>query len=132
MIGGVILLAGHCHSLRDVEGATGQGASLASASGPPLHLLSAGRRLSLLDVEGAAGQGASLTSASGPPLHLVQLTAAATLAEALARKIKRGLRVSIQFYGSETLCIVQLRYSSTVVYGTISHCVVLTEDGPRS
>ena len=100
MIGGVILLAGHCHSLRDVEGATGQGATLASAS--------------------------------GPPLHLVQLTAAATLAEALARKIKRGLRVSIQFYGSETLCIVQLRYSSTVVYGTISHCVVLTEDGPRS
>ena len=131
MFGGV-LTAGHRHFFRDVEGATGQGASLASASGPPLQLLAAGRRLSLRDVEGAAGQGASLTSASGPPLHLVQLTAAATLAEALARNIKRGLRVSIQFYGSETLCIVQLRYSSTVVYGTISHCVVLTEDGPRS
>ena len=68
MIGGVILLlAGRCHSLRDVEGATGQGASLASASGPPLHLLAAGRRLSPL---------------------LVQLTAAA-LVEALARKIKK-------------------------------------------
>ena len=40
MIGRVILhVAGRCHSLRDVEGATGQGASLASASGPPLHLL---------------------------------------------------------------------------------------------
>ena len=68
MIGGVILLlAGRCHSLRDVEGATGQGASLASASGPPLHLLAAGRRLGPL---------------------LVQLTAAA-LVEALARKIKK-------------------------------------------
>ena len=89
MIGGIILLAGRCHSLRDVEGATGQGASLASASGPPLQLLAAGRRLSLLDVEGAAGQGASLTSASGPPLHLVQLAAAATLVEACSRKIKR-------------------------------------------
>ena len=65
-------------------------------------LLTAGRRHSLRDVEGAAGQGASLTSASGPPLHLVQLAAAATLAEALARKIKRGLKIDIQIYGSET------------------------------
>ena len=39
MIGGVILLADRCHSLRDVEGAAGQGASLTSASGPPLHLV---------------------------------------------------------------------------------------------
>ena len=86
MVGGVVLLlAGRCLSFRDVEGATGQGASLASASGPPLQLLAAGRRLSLLDVEGAAGQGASLTSASGPPLHLVQLTAAAALVEARSR-----------------------------------------------
>ena len=85
VIGGIILLAGRCHSLRDVEGATGQGASLASASGPPLHLLSAGRRLSLRDVEGAAGRGASLTSANGPPLHLVQLAAAAALVEARSR-----------------------------------------------
>ena len=86
MIGRVILhAAGRCHSLRDVEGATGQGASLASASGPPLHLLTTGRRLSLRDVEGAAGQGASLTSANGPPLHLWQLTATA-LEEALAKK----------------------------------------------
>ena len=110
MIGGVILLAGHCHSLRDVEGATGQGATLASASGPPLHLLTAGRRLSLLDVEGAAGQGASLTSASGPPLHLVQLAAAATLAEALARKIKRGLGIDIQIYGSKNIiyCMIKV------------------------
>ena len=70
MIGGVILLlAGRCHSLRDVEGATGQGASLASASGPPLHLLTAGRRLY-------------------SPLHIWQLAAAA-LAEALARKVKK-------------------------------------------
>ena len=90
MIGGIILLtAGHRHFFRDVEGATGQGASLASASGPPLQLLAAGRRLSLLDVEGAAGQGATLTSASGPPLHLVQLAAAATLVEALANKNKK-------------------------------------------
>ena len=94
MFGGV-LTAGHRHFFRDVEGATGQGASLASASGPPLHLLAAGRRLSLLDVEGAAGQGASLTSASGPPLHLWQLAAAA-LVEACSRKIKkRGLGVGI-------------------------------------
>ncbi len=86
MVGGIVLLlAGRRHSFRGVEGATGQGASLASASGPPLHLLTTGRRLSLLDVEGAAGQGATLASASGPPLHLVQLTAAATLAEALAK-----------------------------------------------
>ena len=70
MIGWIVLLAGRCHSLRDVEGATGQGATLASAS--------------------------------GPPLHLVQLAAAATLAEALARKIKRGLGVSIKIYGLET------------------------------
>ena len=70
MIGRVILhVAGRCHSLRDVEGATGQGASLASTNGPPLHLW--------------------------------QL-AAATLAEALARKIKRGLKIDIQIYGSET------------------------------
>ena len=88
MIGGVILLlAGRCHSLRDVEGATGQGASLASASGPPLHLHVAGRCLFLRDVEGAAGQGASLTSTNGPPLHLVQLAATVALAEALSRKI---------------------------------------------
>ena len=87
MFGGV-LLAGRCLSFRDVEGATGQGATLASASGPPLHLLAAGRRLSFRDVEGAAGQGASLTSASGPPLHLWQLAAAA-LVEACSRKIKR-------------------------------------------
>ena len=66
MFGGV-LTAGHRHFFRDVKGATGQGASLASASGPPLHLLAAGRRLSPL---------------------LVQLTAAA-LVEALARKIKK-------------------------------------------
>ena len=86
MIGGVILLtAGRRHFFRDVEGATGQGASLASASGPPLHLLTTGRRLSLRDVEGAAGQGASLTFASGPPLHLWQLAAVA-LVEALANK----------------------------------------------
>ena len=106
MFGGV-LLAGRCLSFRDVKGATGQGASLASASGPPLQLLTAGRRLSLLDVEGAAGQGASLTSASGPPLHLVQLAAAATLTEALATKLqnKRGLGISIQIYGSETFSI---------------------------
>ena len=93
MIGRVVilLLAGRCHSPWDVEGATGQGASLASASGPPLHLLTTGRRLSLRDVEGAAGQGASLTSASGPPLHLLQLTAAA-LEEALAKKIKERIR----------------------------------------
>ena len=84
MFGGV-LLGGRRHSFRDVEGATGQGASLASASGPPLHLLTTGRRLSLRDVEGAAGQGASLTSANGPPLHLWQLTATA-LEEALAKK----------------------------------------------
>ena len=131
MIGGVVilLLAGRCHSLRDVEGATGQGASLASASGPPLHLLTAGRRLSLRDVEGAAGQGASLASASGPPLHLLQRrTAAAALAEALAKKIRnKELGVGIQIYESETLCIVQLRYGSTVMY-----CVVLTEGGSRS
>ena len=96
MVGRVVsLLAGRCHSLRDVEGATGQGASLASASGPPLHLLAAGRRLSLLDVEGAAGQGATLASASGPPLHLVQLTAAVALAESLAKRIKGGLGVGI-------------------------------------
>ena len=106
MIGGVVilLLAGRCHSLRDVEGATGQGASLASASGPPLHLLSAGRRLALLDVEGAAGQGASLTSASGPPLHLVQLAAAATLTDALATKLqnKRGLGIGTQMLRIKT------------------------------
>ena len=90
MFGGV-LLAGRCLSFRDVEGATGQGASLASASGPPLHLLSAGRRLSLRDVAGAAGRGASLTSANGPPLHLWQ-QAAATLTEALARKVKKRIR----------------------------------------
>ena len=84
MFGGFILSAGRRHFLRDVEGATGQGALLASTSGPPLHLLTAGRRLFLRDVEGAAGQGASLVSASGPPLHLVQLAAAA-LIEALAK-----------------------------------------------
>ena len=40
MIGGVILQsAGRHYFFRDVKGATGQGASLASASGPPLHLL---------------------------------------------------------------------------------------------
>ena len=38
MFGGV-LTAGHRHFFRDVEGATGQGASLTSASGPPLHLV---------------------------------------------------------------------------------------------
>ena len=38
MFGGV-LLAGRCLSFRNVEGATGQGASFASTSGPPLHLL---------------------------------------------------------------------------------------------
>ena len=38
MFGGV-LFVGRRHSSRDVEGATGQGASLASASGPPLHLV---------------------------------------------------------------------------------------------
>ena len=93
MIGRVILhVAGRCHSLRDVEGATGQGASLASASGPPLHLHVAGRCLFLRDVEGAAGQGVSRTSANGPPLHLMQLAAAVVLAEALARKIKRKIR----------------------------------------
>ena len=111
MVGGVVLLlAGRRHFFRDVEGATGQGASLASASGPPLHLLAAGRRLSFRDVEGAAGQGASLTSASGPPLHLVQLAAAATLAEALARKIKRGLGIDIQIYGSKKIiyCMIKV------------------------
>ena len=87
----VLLLAGRRHFFRDVEGATGQGASLAFASGPPLQLLAAGRSLSLLDVEGATGQGATLASASGPPLHLVQLTAAA-LEEALAKKIKERIR----------------------------------------
>ena len=131
MFGGV-LLAGRCLSFRDVKGATGQGASLASASGPPLHLLSAGRRLSLRDVEGAAGRGASLTSANGPPLHLVQLAAAAALVEALARKIKRGLGIDIQFYGSETLFILKLWHGSTVTYCTIPYCVVLTEGGSRS
>ena len=131
MFGGV-LTAGHRHFFRDVEGATGQGASLASASGPPLHLLAAGRRLSLLDVEGAAGQGASLTSASGPPLHLVQLAAAVALAEALARKIKRGLGIRIQFYGTETLFILRLRHESTVMYCTLPYYVVLTEGGSRS
>ena len=115
MFGGV-LTAGHRHFFRDVEGATGQGASLASASGPPLQLLAAGRRLSLLDVEGAAGQGATLASASGPPLHLVQLTAATTLVEALAnKKLKKGgLGIRIQFYGTETLFILRLRHESTV------------------
>ena len=132
MIGGVVLTAGHRHFFRDVEGATGQGASLASASGPPLQLLAAGRRLSLLDVEGAAGQGASLTSASGPPLHLVQLTAAATLTEALATKIKEDYTSGTQVLWIKTLVIVELRYGSTIVYGTVSHCAVLTEDGPRS
>ena len=39
MFGGVILRAGCRHFFREVEGATGQGASLASASGPPLYLL---------------------------------------------------------------------------------------------
>ena len=68
MFGGV-LLAGRCLSFRDVKGATGQGASLASASGPPLQLLTAGRRLC-------------------PSLHLWQ-RAAAALTEALARKIKK-------------------------------------------
>ena len=69
MVGGVVLLlAGRRHFFRDVEGATGQGASLASASGPPLHLLTAGRRL-------------------GPPLHLLQRRAAAALAEARSRII---------------------------------------------
>ena len=87
----VLLLAGRRHFFRDVEGATGQGASLAFASGPPPQLLAAGRSLSLLDVEGATGQGATLASASGPPLHLVQLTAAA-LEEALAKKIKERIR----------------------------------------
>ena len=83
MFGGV-LTAGHRHFFRDVEGATGQGASLASASGPPLHLLAAGCRLFLRDVEGTAGQGASFTFANGPPLHLVQLDADA-LVEARSR-----------------------------------------------
>ena len=69
------------------------GASLASASGPPLHLLAAGRCLSLRDVEGTAGRGASLTSTNGSPLHLVQLAAAVALAEALASKNKRGLKL---------------------------------------
>ena len=71
MIGGVILQsAGRHYFFRDVKGATGQGASLASASGPPLQLLTAGRRLC-------------------PSLHLWQ-RAAAALTEALARKIKKG------------------------------------------
>ena len=65
-------------------------------------VLTAGHRHFFRDVKGATGQGASLASASGPPLHLVQLAAAATLAEALARKIKRGLKIDIQIYGSET------------------------------
>ena len=69
MFGGV-LTAGHRHFFRDVEGATGQGASLASASGPPLHLLTAGRRLC-------------------PSLHLVQYRAAVALAEACAKKKMR-------------------------------------------
>ncbi len=70
MIGGVILQsAGRHYFFRDVKGATGQGASLASASGPPLQLLTAGRRLC-------------------PSLHLWQ-RAAAALTEALARKIKK-------------------------------------------
>ena len=87
MLGGFILSAGRCHFLRDVEGATGQSASLASTSGPLLHLLTAGRRL-------------------GPSLHLWQLVAAA-LVKALARKIKkRGLGVGIQIYGSQTFFIV--------------------------
>ena len=111
MIGGVILLlADRRHSPWDVEGATGQGVSLASASGPPLHLLTTGQRLSLRDVEGAAGQGASLTFAIGPPLHLWQL-AAATLTEARSKKIKRGLGVGIQIYG---------------LYCTVSYCIVPT------
>ena len=70
MIGGVILQsAGRHYFFRDVKGATGQGASLASASGPPLQLLTAGCRLC-------------------PSLHLWQ-RAAAALTEALARKIKK-------------------------------------------
>ena len=68
-------------------------------------VLTAGHRHFFRDVEGATGQGASLASASGPPLHLVQLAAAAALVEALARKIKRGLGIDIQIYGSETLSI---------------------------
>ena len=79
MIGGVILQsAGRHYFFRDVKGATGQGASLASASGPPLQLLTAGRRLC-------------------PSLHLWQ-RAAAALTEALARKIKKkeGLEIGIQ------------------------------------
>ena len=73
-------------------------------------LLLAGRRHFFRDVEGATGQGASLASASGPPLHLVQLAAAATLAEALARKIKRGLGIDIQIYGSKNIiyCMIKV------------------------
>ena len=69
MFGGFILSAGCRLFLRDVEGATGQSASLASASDPPLHLLTAGRSLC-------------------PSLPLWQQIAAA-LAEALARKKKK-------------------------------------------
>ena len=125
MIGGVVilLLAGRCHSLRDVEGATGQGASLASASGPPLHLLTAGRRLSLRDVEGAAGQGASLTSASGPPLHLWQ-QAAAALAEALARKVKRRIRswYTDLWIRNVIYCTIKVWKYCNVLYYTILCC----------
>ena len=39
MFGGIILLVGRRHFLCDVEGATGQGASLVSASDSPLHLV---------------------------------------------------------------------------------------------
>ena len=39
MFGGLILPAGRCLFLLDVEGATGQGASLVFTSGPPLHLV---------------------------------------------------------------------------------------------
>ena len=51
MIGGVVilLLAGRCHSLLDVEGAAGQGASLTSASGPPLHLVQLAAAATLTD-----------------------------------------------------------------------------------
>ena len=40
-------------------------------------------------------------------------------------KYKGGLGVNKQIYGSGTLCIVQLRYISTVVHGTVSHHIVL-------
>ena len=86
----VLLLAGRRHFFRDVEGATGQGATLASASGPPLHL-----------VQLAAA--ATLTEALATKLQN-----------------KRGLGVGTQVLWIKTLVIIKLRYGSTIVlYYTI-------------